>query len=140
MASQLTLFGDSTVNIKSTRRAFGFFLPAEYAVMYRATKEASRFWGCGQFLPFKVSLLSAYWVLSAYFLADKRMRLLTRVYGTSIVALFRRWGCPRRTSTKKCYFCGVLIFVIFVTSPGVTKLCTHEVFHLRYKLLVLLLR
>ena len=38
------------------------------------------------------------------------------------------------------YFRGVLIFVIFVTSPGVTKFCTHEVFHLRYKLLVLLLR
>ena len=37
------------------------------------------------------------------------------------------------------YFCGVLIFIIFVTSPGVTKFCTHEVFHLRYKLLVLLL-
>ena len=33
------------------------------------------------------------------------------------------------------YFRGVLIFVIFVTSPGVTKFCTHEVFHL----LVLLL-
>ena len=30
------------------------------------TKKASRFWGCGQFLP---SLLSAYWVLSTYFLA-----------------------------------------------------------------------
>ena len=38
------------------------------------------------------------------------------------------------------YFRGVLIFVIFVTRPGVTKFCTHEVFHLRYKLLVLLLR
>ena len=38
------------------------------------------------------------------------------------------------------YFRGVLIFVIFVTSPGVTKFCTHEVFHLRNKLLVLLLR
>ena len=37
------------------------------------------------------------------------------------------------------YFRGVLIFVIFVTSPGVTKFCTHEVFHLCYKLLVLLL-
>ena len=37
------------------------------------------------------------------------------------------------------YFRGVLIFVIFVTSPGVTKSCTHEVFHLCYKLLVLLL-
>ena len=37
------------------------------------------------------------------------------------------------------YFRGVLIFVNFVTSPGVTKFCTHEVFQLRYKLLVLLL-
>ena len=37
------------------------------------------------------------------------------------------------------YFRGVLIFVIFVTNPGVTKFCTHEVFHLCYKLLVLLL-
>ena len=37
------------------------------------------------------------------------------------------------------YFRGVLIFVVFVTNPGVTKFCTHEVFHLRYRLLVLLL-
>ena len=32
----------------------------------RATKEASQFWGHGQFLP---SLLTTYWVLRAYFLA-----------------------------------------------------------------------
>ena len=32
----------------------------------RATKKVSWFWRCGQILP---SLLSAYWVLSAYFLA-----------------------------------------------------------------------
>ena len=49
--------------------------------------KASRFWRCGQFFPL---LLSAYWVLSAYFLAvfaNKRVRLLTRVYGTFIYIL-----------------------------------------------------
>ena len=69
MASQLTLFGDSTMNTKSTRRS------------YTREPKRCRGFGCGQFLP---SLLSAYWVLSAYFLAvfgNKRMRLLTRVYG-----------------------------------------------------------
>ena len=39
------------MNIKSTWKAFGFFLPTKYAVMY-TTKEALQFWGCGQFLPF----------------------------------------------------------------------------------------
>ena len=42
------------------------------------------------------SLLSAYWVLSAYFLENKRMRLLTRVYGigTTILqgAVFEQLG------------------------------------------------
>ena len=140
MASQLTLFGDSTVNTKSTRRTYtresklsvvavpryqlfthrsppvccmqvwgvspwmpscsflvsGVFLaglegfqeeaaPSSLAnfsgtIMYNiddlydstllsctcATKKVSWFWRCGQILP---SLLSAYWVLSAYFLA-----------------------------------------------------------------------
>ena len=51
------------LNIKSTRRAFWFFLPAEYAHVHAALA----FWGRGQF--FCRSLLSAYWVLSAYFLA-----------------------------------------------------------------------
>ena len=29
-------------------------------------------------------------------------------------------------------FCGVLIFVIFVVNPGVTKFSTHEIFHLHF--------
>ena len=35
------------------------------------------------------------------------------------------------------YFRGVLIFVIFVTIPGVTKFCTHEAFCLRRAVSVL---
>ena len=30
------------------------------------------------------------------------------------------------------YFRGVLIFVIFVVNPGVTKFCTHEIFNPHY--------
>ena len=56
MASQLLLFGDSTVSIKSTRRAFLFFLPAKYAVMYR-----HRGFG-GVVKIFCLSLLSAYFL------------------------------------------------------------------------------
>ena len=67
MASQLTLFGDQTVNIKSTRRAFGFVLPAEYAVKYTQRR------GFGGVVDFCLSLLSAFWVLSAYFLAVLEM-------------------------------------------------------------------
>ena len=65
---QLTLFRASMVNIKSTQRAFKFFLPAEYAVMYMCYQEvyASQFWDVVNFC---LSLLSAYWVLSTYFLA-----------------------------------------------------------------------
>ena len=67
MASQLTLFGDSTVNNKSTQRAFGFFYLANTLSYTRATKEASQFWGAWSIFAF--SLLSPYWVLNAYFLA-----------------------------------------------------------------------
>ena len=52
--------------------------------------------GFGGVVNFFPSLLSAYWVLSAYFLENKRMRLLTRVYGigTTILqgAVFEQLG------------------------------------------------
>ena len=48
-------------------------------------------------------------------------------------------NCTPETHRIAGYFRGVLIFAIFVTSPSITKFCTHKVFHLRYKLLVLLL-
>ena len=63
VASQLTLFGGPTVDIKSTRRAFWFFLPAKYAVMCMQRR------GFGGMVNFCLSLLSAHWVLSTYFLA-----------------------------------------------------------------------
>ena len=69
MASQLTLFRDSTVSFKSTQRTFGFFLhifPAEYAVIHVLPKRHRDFGGVVNFC---LSLLSTYWVLSAYFLA-----------------------------------------------------------------------
>ena len=80
ISSQLTLFGDSTVNIKSTRRAFGlfFYLPSMLSCT-RATEEASRFWGCGQF-PFIKRILGNKRIFPCSF-GNKRMRLLTRVYG-----------------------------------------------------------
>ena len=71
MASQLTLFGDSMENTKSTRRSC--------CQVHVLLTRVSRFWRCGQFFP---SPLSAFWVLSVYFLAVLRIRLLTRVYRT----------------------------------------------------------
>ena len=68
MASQLTLFGYSTVNIKSTRRAFGFFLPVEYSVMYMCYQRGVAVLGVWSILPFIIKRMN-YWVLSAYFLA-----------------------------------------------------------------------
>ena len=59
----------------------------------------------------------------------------------NLMSGFRKTGIhPLNPGCIAGYFRGVLIFIIFVTSPGVTKFYTHEVFHLRYKLLVLLLR
>ena len=67
------------VSIKSTQSTFGFFLPAEYVVMYTSTKEASRFWGCGQFLPFNIQCILGIKRTFPCSFGDKRMRLLTRV-------------------------------------------------------------
>ena len=65
--------------------AFGFILPAKYSTHLlqctHATKETSWFGGFGQYC---LSLLSTYWVLSAYFLANRCIRLLTRAYGTTV--------------------------------------------------------
>ena len=66
-------------------------------------------------------------------------QIQTIEYGKILVMLLY-WKSYRCVYRIAGYFCGVLIFVIFVTSPRVTKFCIHEVFHLRYKLLVLLLR
>ena len=52
IASQLTLFEDSMVKIKSTRRALGFSLPAEYAVMYTCYQRGVAVLECSQFFAF----------------------------------------------------------------------------------------
>ena len=59
MASQLTDFGNSTVNIKSTRRAFGLFSRCHVHVLPKRRR------GFGGVVNFYLSLLSAYgyWVL-----------------------------------------------------------------------------
>ena len=54
-------------------------------VNIRATKEASCFWGCGQFLTLIIKrILDIKRILPCNF-GNKRMRLLTRVYGMSKV-------------------------------------------------------
>ena len=69
-----TLFGDSTVNTKSTQRGFGFFLPAKRTVMYTCYQRGFTIWGVWSI--FCLSLLSAYWVLSAYFLAGLEISVI----------------------------------------------------------------
>ena len=84
MASQLTLLGDSTVNIKSTRRAFGFFLPAEYTVMYTCYQRGVTVLGCGQFLPFIIKRILGIKRIFPCGFGNKHMRLLTRVYSNPV--------------------------------------------------------
>ena len=67
MASQLTLFGDFTVNIS--------------AVMLHVQPEALQFWGCGQILPFIIKR-----IFPCSF-ENKHMRLLTREYGNLILSV-----------------------------------------------------
>ena len=56
-------------------------------VSTRATKEASCFWGCGQFLTLIIKrILDIKRIFPCNF-GNKRMRLLTRVYGISLVAM-----------------------------------------------------
>ena len=50
----------------------------------RATKEASWFWGCGQFLPFVIKRILGIKCIFPCSFGNKRMRLLTRVYGMCI--------------------------------------------------------
>ena len=74
MASQLTLFGDSTVNIKSTRRAFGSFLLAEY-ICYHVHVLGVAVLGCGQFLPFIIKRILGIKRIFPCSFGNKRMRL-----------------------------------------------------------------
>ena len=91
MASQLTLFGDSMVNIKSTQRAFGFFSPAEYAVMYTCYQRGvAVLGGVVNFLPFIIKRILGIKRIFPCSFGNKRMRLLTRVYGTLRRALIPR--------------------------------------------------
>ena len=80
MPSQLTLYGDSTVNTKSMWKS--------YTRKFKLSVVAKRHRDVGGVVNFCLSLLSAYRVLGAYFLAvlqNKRMRLLTCVYGRILV-------------------------------------------------------
>ena len=49
-----------------------------------ATKEASWFWGCGQFLPFIIKCILGIKRIFPCSFGNKRMRLLTQVYGNYI--------------------------------------------------------
>ena len=65
-------------------------------VSTRATKEASCFWGCGQFLTLIIKrILDIKRIFPCNF-GNKRMRLLTRVYGTSqsSTSKTRTFSCP----------------------------------------------
>ena len=57
-----------------------FYLPSTLSCT-RATKEASRFWRCGQFLPFIIKHILGIKRIFPCSFGNKRMRLLTRVYG-----------------------------------------------------------
>ena len=72
MASQLTLFGDSTMNTKSTRRSY--------------TREPKRrcSFGCGQFLPFIIKRILGIKRIFPCSFGNKHMRLLTCVYGMQV--------------------------------------------------------
>ena len=65
--------------------AFGFFLPAKYTThllsCIRVTKEMSRFWGCGHFLPFIIKRVMGIKRIFSCSFGNKHMCLLTRVYG-----------------------------------------------------------
>ena len=71
------------VNIKSTRRTFGFSLPAEYAVMYTCYQRGIAVLGRGQFLllSFIIKHILGIKRIFPCSFGNKRMRLLTRVYG-----------------------------------------------------------
>ena len=78
--------GDSTVNIKSTWRAFRFFLPAKYTVMYTCYQRHITVLGV-----WSISLLSTYWVLSAYFLAVLEISICTLINPCIRYINFNKW-------------------------------------------------
>ena len=65
------------MNIKSTRRAFWFILPAEYDVMY--TRRCG--FGGVVILPLIIKRILGIRRIFLCSFANKHMRLLTRVYG-----------------------------------------------------------
>ena len=67
------------VNIKSTRRPFKFFLPAQYTVMYTCYQRGVcvTVLGCGQFLPFIIKCILG---IKPCGFGNKRMRLLNPMY------------------------------------------------------------
>ena len=84
MASQLTLIVDSTVNTKSTQRAFGFFLPAEYSFMYTCYQRGVVVLGVWSiFLPFIIKRILGIKRIFPCSFGNTCMHLLTRVDGMS---------------------------------------------------------
>ena len=75
------------MNIKSTRRAFGFFSPAEYirCHVHMLTKRRRGFGGVVNFLPFIIKRILGIKRIFPCSFGNKRVRLLTRVYGTTCI-------------------------------------------------------
>ena len=73
------------MNIKSTWRAFEFFLPAEYAVMYTCYQRDIAILGVWSILPFTIKRILGIKRIFPCSFGNKRMRLLTRVYGMCVM-------------------------------------------------------
>ena len=91
------------VNIKSTRRAFGFFLPSEYADMYMCYQRGVVVLGVWSILPFIIKH-----IFPCTF-GNKCMRLITRVYGSTRTSLY---------STSRCHYCKLNCEAIGIPQEG----------------------
>ena len=79
MASQLTLFGDSTVNTRSIRRVFGFFFTCRVRChVHMLPKRHCDFGGVVNFIIKRILAIKRIFPCG---FGNKRMRLLTHVYG-----------------------------------------------------------
>ena len=88
------------MNTKATRRAFGFFLPAKSYV--HMLSKRCRGLGCGQFLAFIIKRILGIKCIFPCSFGNKRMCLLTRVYGMSINRYYILWPLlnPGRDRTR----------------------------------------
>ena len=84
-----------------------FYLPNTLSCT-RATKETSQFWGCGQFLPFTIKRILGIKRIFPCSFENKRMCLLTRVYGNGIIIVYlttyQYWHNCILCTVNSCYY------------------------------------